>query len=90
LNSKLGITLRVSVTSATILTQWRGNYFWTGWARPKAATRNTVVREKFRAGGARLKAPESGFIAKDGASPNLDCFMLKQQAFSKKNKKKRS
>jgi len=42
----------------------------------------------FRAGGARLKAPESGCIAKYGSLPKLDCFMLKQQASSKRKKKR--
>jgi len=44
----------------------------------------SVVREIFYdRGGARPKAPDV-CNAKYGSSPKLDCFMLKQQTFSKK------
>jgi len=55
--------------------QWRGNYFRTGGARPKAATPKYGSSEIFLVRGARLKASESGFIANYGSSSKFDYFM---------------
>jgi len=70
-----------------VFAQWRGNYFWTGGARPirapKSGTRNKGLRWNWE----RFFVPKTSVLQKKGLLLIWSVSLSRKQAFSKKKRR---